>query len=105
MSEKLDSQTVAKIAKLARLENNPSQEFLDKYGKELGAILEYVRELQEVDTTGISPLDGIRTITVDELREDTPHQDSIAYSRVRLNIINNFPNRQGNLLVLPGIFE
>lgn len=105
MTKKLDKDTVRKIAHLARLNKNPSDEFLEKYSTELGAILEYVEKLQEVDTTGISPLDGIRTITIDQLREDVPAQDKQQYERIRQNIIANFPTKQGVLLELPGIFE
>jgi aspartyl-tRNA(Asn)/glutamyl-tRNA(Gln) amidotransferase subunit C len=97
--------TVAKVAKLARLSNNPSPEFLTKYTTELSSILDYINQLQEVDTNGVSPTDGIRTIKVSQLREDTPDANQEDYQRVRNNIINNFPNRQGDLLTLPGIFE
>ncbi len=105
MTKKLDKDTVRKIAHLARLSQNPSDEFLEKYSTELGAILEYVDKLQEVDTTGIKPTDGIRTIQVNQLREDTPPSDQEEYNRIRENIIANFPTKQGVLLELPGIFE
>jgi aspartyl-tRNA(Asn)/glutamyl-tRNA(Gln) amidotransferase subunit C len=104
MSTKLDAAAVKKIAYLARLNQNPDQAFLDKYGDEIGEILGYVQELNEVDTSGIDPLGGSRTIFVFQLRDDEP-ADSPDYDRVRTNIINNFPNKQGNLLVVPGIFE
>ena len=97
--------TVAKVAKLARLNNNPSDEFLDKYSSELSSILEYINQLQEIDTSGISPTDGIRTITVSKLRDDVPPLDMVEYDRIRNNIIKNFPNKKGDLLCLPGIFE
>ncbi len=105
MSKVLDPEIVKKVAHLARLDNDPSDEFLEKYGRELGGILEYIDELSEVDTTGISPLDGIRTNTVDELREDKPGEDFETYERIRQNIIQEFPMKKGNLLELPGIFE
>jgi aspartyl-tRNA(Asn)/glutamyl-tRNA(Gln) amidotransferase subunit C len=101
MSKVLDPQTVTKIAKLARLTDNPSPEFLEKYGRELGAILDYVEELQKVDTTGISPTDGLRSTTVNQLREDIPFVDT----DIRARIIANFPIKKGDLLEVPGIFE
>jgi aspartyl-tRNA(Asn)/glutamyl-tRNA(Gln) amidotransferase subunit C len=97
--------TVAKVARLARLNNTPDDAFLTKYTGELSQILDYINQLSEVDTTGISPVDGIRTIQVTQLREDLPPIDMTEYNRIRQNIINNFPNTQGDLLVLPGIFE
>jgi aspartyl-tRNA(Asn)/glutamyl-tRNA(Gln) amidotransferase subunit C len=105
MSKKLDAATVKKIAQLAKLSNDPSPEFLEKYGEELGAILEYVDQLQEVDTSGISPTDGIRTISISQLREDHPPEDNEEYIRIRNNIIANFPTKTGVLLELPGIFS
>ena len=105
MSYILDPETVRKIAFLARLSKNPSPEFLEKYGIELGAVLEYMEQLKEIDTSGIDPFAGVRTITVAELRDDEPALNTIDYNRIRQNIIHNFPNKQGDLLVLPGIFE
>ena len=105
MSYILDPETVKKIAFLARLSKNPTPEFLEKYGIELGAVLEYMEQLKEIDTSGIDPFAGVRTIAVAELRDDEPVLDTVDYNRIRQNIINNFPNKQGDLLVLPGIFD
>jgi aspartyl/glutamyl-tRNA(Asn/Gln) amidotransferase C subunit len=101
MPNTLSPEVVAKVAALARLTDNPSPEFLEKYGRELGAVLEYVEELQKVDTKGISPLDGIRTINIKDLREDIPFVDQ----EIRTRIIANFPKKKGNLLEVAGIFE
>lgn len=101
----ISNQTVAKVADLARITKNPSQEFLDKYTKELSSIIEYINQLQVVDTKNITPNDGVRTITIKDLREDQITTDPATYLRIRNNIINNFPSRQGDLLVLPSIFE
>lgn len=102
----LDSATVRKVAtKLARISHDPSPEFLEKFGQELGSILEYVDQLQEVDTTGLKPTDGLRTTTLEKLRPDELPQDPETYNRVRQNIIAQFPEKNGPLLALPGIFE
>jgi len=105
MATVLDSKIVKKVAYLARISSNPSPEFLEKYGYDLGQVLNYVKELEEVDVTGINPLDGFRTIFVEDLREDEIDSDQNNYVNIRNNIISNFPNKQGNLLVIPGIFE
>ncbi|NJK70704.1 MAG: hypothetical protein HC932_00320 [Thermales bacterium] len=68
-------------------------------------MIDYIDELNEVNTTGISPLDGVRTNTIQELREDETTENETNYQRIRLNIIEQFPNRKGNLLELPGIFD
>jgi aspartyl-tRNA(Asn)/glutamyl-tRNA(Gln) amidotransferase subunit C len=104
MASIIDPKSIKKIAILARLNDSPDQAFLEEYGLQLGKILEYVEELNEVDTSGIDPLGSNRTILFSELREDEIHLDQTRYQRVRTNILNNFPNKQGNLLVVPGIF-
>jgi len=104
-SSKISAAAVRKVALMARLDNNPSDEFVAKFQKQLGDILAHVDQLSSVDTSGISPTDGIRTIPVSNLRPDQPDTDQARYQRVRSNIIRNFPHKQGDLLVVPGIFE
>ncbi len=105
MSTRLDATTVKKLAHLARLSENLTDEAIEIYISQIGAVLAYAEDLNEVDTIGISPLDGIRTISLEELRSDEPNSDLKAYRRVVQNIIANFPNKQANLLLVPGIFE
>ncbi len=104
MSQKiLDPQIVVNIAWLSRINAKPSLEFLEKFGKELGTVLEYVEQLKEVDISSVDSLLGSsRIITIDELAEDEPYPDQEEMARIRQNIIDNFPQKQGNLLVLPG---
>jgi aspartyl-tRNA(Asn)/glutamyl-tRNA(Gln) amidotransferase subunit C len=45
---------VAKVALLARLRVDPSQ--LETFAKQLNSIVDYVAQLQELDTTGVEPL-------------------------------------------------
>ena len=94
-----------KIAKLSHLSVELSDQEVHKYTSQLGAVLEYVEQLQSVDTGKIQALDGIRTCQISDLRPDIVSQDQGDYNRIRQNIIANFPNKQGNLLVLPGIFQ
>lgn len=106
MSNILDPKVVSKIAHLARLSNNPSEDFLEKNGRELGAILDYVAELKEVDISGVDNIIGsTRVVTIDDLAPDELDLKLDEYQKIRNNIIANFPNKQGDLLVLPGIFE
>jgi aspartyl-tRNA(Asn)/glutamyl-tRNA(Gln) amidotransferase subunit C len=44
---------VAKIAALANLELEPSE--IDRFARQLGDILAYAEEVQEVDTAGVPP--------------------------------------------------
>ena len=104
-SKTLSKSGIKKVARLARLEESADDKFLEEFGGQLNDIFEYINELKEVDLTGISPLDGVRTTTLIELRSDQIDQDTTRRDKIRQNILNAFPNRQGDLLVLPGIFE
>ena len=50
----ISTDDVKHVAKLARLEL--TEEEIDKYSKQLGSILQYVEQMNEVDTTGIEPM-------------------------------------------------
>jgi aspartyl-tRNA(Asn)/glutamyl-tRNA(Gln) amidotransferase subunit C len=50
----LTREEVLHVAKLARLTLNPEE--VDLFTRQLNDILAYVQKLQEVDTTGVSPL-------------------------------------------------
>jgi len=104
-TNQLDPKVVAKIAYLARLSKNPSPEFLAEYGKHLSSILDYVKELSNLDTKDVSPLSGLRTIEISELDEDETNSETIEYAETRQLIIDNFPSKKGDYLVLAGIFE
>ncbi len=66
MSQKiLDPQIVAKIARLSRISAKPSPEFLEKFGKELGLVLEYIEQLKEVDISSVYSLGSSRIVTID----------------------------------------
>ena len=58
----LDAATVAHVARLARLQLDAEQ--LAQMGRDLQRILDYVAELQAVDTQGVAPmqLPGDRTM-------------------------------------------
>ncbi len=102
---KLGSDAVSKVAKLARISKELSPDKLAKYELELNSILEHVSELQKVDVSSIQPMAGMRTISVDDLRADQPDSDAENYAKVRSNIISNFPEKQGDYLVISGIFQ
>lgn len=67
----LSAEQVRKVARLARL--GLSEEQVERYREQLGAVLAYVQRLQELDLTDVEPLAN----TVEEpnrLRPDQPSQ-------------------------------
>jgi len=106
MSQALDPALIIKIARIAKLSANPSPEFVDKFSQQLGVIIDYVKQLEEVDVSQITTIGSARIVTLDDLAEDIPYSEA-EMEQIRQNIINNFPQRQGDLLVLrgAGIFD
>jgi aspartyl-tRNA(Asn)/glutamyl-tRNA(Gln) amidotransferase subunit C len=62
---------VAQIAALANLELEPAE--IDLFARQLGEILSYAEEVQQVDTTGVPPTASVLTRhAVDRLDEVRP---------------------------------
>jgi aspartyl/glutamyl-tRNA(Asn/Gln) amidotransferase C subunit len=92
---------VKKVANLGRLYKTSSDDQNQKPQKDLNSILEMVQKLSSLDLSKYSPHAAFKIIGLDELRSDEPNNEIEEYARVRQNIINNFPARQGDLLQLP----
>jgi aspartyl/glutamyl-tRNA(Asn/Gln) amidotransferase C subunit len=103
MTTRITSQSVQKVANLARLHSQSEEGFVVHFQQELDAILSYVDELNTVTSSSTKVVH--RTTTLSQLREDKPVDNEIAYKAVRDAIIANFPTSQGDLLILPGIFH
>ena len=84
---------------------NRVTELVEKYESELNSILNHVSELLKVDTSNIEAMSGIRTISIDELRPDEPEHNQALYENIRSRIIANFPEKEGDFLVISGIFQ
>jgi aspartyl/glutamyl-tRNA(Asn/Gln) amidotransferase C subunit len=101
MSTVITPQDVKKVASLSRLFHDADSKIIDGYQYNMDAVLRYADQLSNIDVTGFSPHQSIATIGINDLRDDENDQDTVTYQRVRSNILNNFPARQGDLLELP----
>ena len=101
MANDITIEDVQKVANLSRLSDHLSEEEQSKYHQNLGAILGFADELLAIDASDYSPHSAIASVSVGELRTDEPNNDNPEYSRVRDNILSNFPVRKGDLLELP----
>ena len=88
---------VEHIAHLARLSLSESEKEL--FSHQLGAILEYVKKLNELDTAGIEPTSHVlemnNVMREDTLRASLPPDTALA----------NAPDRSGNFFRVPKIIE
>ncbi|MCZ2342943.1 MAG: Asp-tRNA(Asn)/Glu-tRNA(Gln) amidotransferase subunit GatC [Bacteroidales bacterium] len=93
----LSPEQVRKVAALARLELSPDQ--LTVMAGQLNRILDFVDQLQQVDTTGVEPM--AHPIPVENVfREDAPRE-----SLPTGEALANAPNRGGNFFAVPAVFS
>jgi aspartyl-tRNA(Asn)/glutamyl-tRNA(Gln) amidotransferase subunit C len=97
MSLSLDE--VRRIAVLARLELSPEEERV--FQGQLSAILDYVRQLEELDVSGVEPMThALAAGDPAPLREDEV-QPSLAPDEA----LANAPAREGTCFKVPRIIE
>ena len=97
MSSKLTEQEVRHVAKLARL--NCTDEEVTLFTEQLGAILEYIDQLDELDTTNIEPLAHCLPVH-NVLRDDIP-QPSLTNDQA----LANAPQRDGEFFAIPKVLD
>jgi aspartyl-tRNA(Asn)/glutamyl-tRNA(Gln) amidotransferase subunit C len=93
----LDEQTVARIARLARIAV-PEQE-LGPLAGELSHILDWIEQLNEVDTGGVPPMTSVVAMKL-AWREDQVTDGGRAEE-----ILANAPARQDGYFVVPKVVE
>ncbi len=86
---------VEKVSLLARLELNRDE--IDSMTAQLGHVLEYIQQLDELDTAGVEPLAHPIDIQ-DVLVEDQPHQ-----SLEREQALANAPKRDDECYRVPAV--
>jgi aspartyl-tRNA(Asn)/glutamyl-tRNA(Gln) amidotransferase subunit C len=67
MASELSDEEVRRIADLARLDVSPDE--IPRFAQQLTAILRYAELVQQVDTTGVTPTEGVATAG---FRDDSP---------------------------------
>ncbi len=93
----IDIKDVEHVAKLARLEL--TQEEKEKFTTQLGAILDHINHLNEVDTTNVEPMAHAFPIK-NVLREDEAKKE---FSRDEL--LKNAPDEEDGFFRVPKINE
>lgn len=93
----IERKTVEHVAKLARLQLTPEE--LDRYGQQLGAILDYIAKLETLDIAALEPL-AHAVDTANVFREDVPRP-----CLPREAALQNAPERTSDFFVVPKIIE
>lgn len=95
MAERLSESDVRHVAKLARLKC--SEEEIHLFTEQLGAVLDYVAQLEEVDTHDVEPLAHCLPVN-NVFREDVP-----GASLSNDEALANAPQRDGEFFAVPKI--
>ncbi|MBC6365304.1 Asp-tRNA(Asn)/Glu-tRNA(Gln) amidotransferase subunit GatC [Algoriphagus sp. AK58] len=94
---KIDKESIKKIAHLARLEFDESS--AEKISKDMSLILDWVEQLNEVDTTGVEPLttmsSEINVMREDKVGNHMSHEDAL----------KNAPKSDSDYFRVPKVLE
>ena len=93
----IDKNQVKKVAKLSRISLDDSK--LESLSKDLDSILNFVKELNKVDTNKIEPLSSI----VDKKLE--PRVDKINDGQIKKEILKNSPDKNEDFFIVPKVVE
>jgi len=93
----IDKETVRNIAKLARIAE--PEDRLEPLARELSAILDWVAQLNEVDTEHVPPMTSAVEISL-PWRQDVV--DDGGYAE---DIVRNAPEAQDNFFTVPKVVE
>ncbi|MBI2475190.1 Asp-tRNA(Asn)/Glu-tRNA(Gln) amidotransferase subunit GatC [Candidatus Uhrbacteria bacterium] len=95
----LSNDDVKYIAKLARLHINDDE--VEQFSEQLSSILDYVAKLQEVNTDNVPELQ--HALDVSNVFRDDVEDNCV--ERTRNIALENFSNRNGDLLEVQSVFD
>ncbi|MGQ0527800.1 MAG: Asp-tRNA(Asn)/Glu-tRNA(Gln) amidotransferase subunit GatC [Alphaproteobacteria bacterium] len=93
----IDKNTIRKVARLARLE--VSEEDVDRLTPQVGGIMKWIEQLQELNTNNIEPLANVVNTEL-YLRKD-----EVTDGGIPEKILTNAPETVSNYFVVPKIVE
>ena len=94
---KLDTNTINKIAKLARI--RLSDEEVYDLVKDMNSILDWVEQLNEVNTDSVKPLANISSLTLPQRKDEAKDINSSD------EILKNSPDKLEGYFAVPKVVE
>lgn len=98
----ISKKTLEYLAGLGRIELDKKHE--EKMFGDLQNILGHFDELNEVDTEGVEPLAG-GTIEANVFRNDCGFKEIQNSKLITQNLLDAFPDKEGDFLKVPPVFE
>jgi aspartyl-tRNA(Asn)/glutamyl-tRNA(Gln) amidotransferase subunit C len=93
----VDEATVRRIARLARIKVTDAE--AKALEKELSGILDWVKQLDEVDVGNVEPMTRVIPMT---LRK---RDDEVTDGEIPEQVLANAPQREGDFFVVPKVVE
>ena len=93
----IDAATVRKVAKLARIRE--PEERLEPLAREISGIMQWIEQLNEVDTDGVEPMTSAVSVPM-PMREDVVTEGGDA-----AKILANAPKADKGFFVVPKVVE
>ena len=93
----IDKDTVIKISKLSRI--HVKEEEIKSLSNDLSHIINWINQLDELDTNDVEPLSGVNIDTL-PLRKDEVTEDKNTE-----NILQNAPEANSGFFVVPKVVE
>ena len=93
----IDAATVRKVARLARIAE--PEDRLEPLAKELSGILDWIEQLNEVDTDGVEPMTSAVQVKL-PMREDV-----VTEGGDPAKVLANAPKTVNNFFVVPKVVE
>jgi len=93
----IDKSQVKKVAKLSRISLDDKK--LESLSKDLDSILNFVEQLNKLDTKKTEPLTSI----VDKTLE--PRKDVISDGKIKDQILKNSPDKNEEFFIVPKVVE
>ena len=93
----IDKNQVKKVAKLSRISLDESK--VESLSKDLDSILNFVDQLNKLDTKKTEPLSAI----VDKNLE--PRSDKVNDGKIKKEILKNSPDKNDDFFIVPKVVE
>ncbi len=93
----LDKDTVNKIAYLARM--RVADDKLEPLAGELSSILDWIEQLQELDTDGVEPMASVSDVTLPQ------RKDVVTDGNCQTAVLKNAPDGEDGFFTVPKVVE
>ena len=93
----IDKATVLRISRLARIQLD--EQGTDSIAKDLDSIINWVEQLNEVNTKGITPMTSVVDVALQK------REDLVTDAASREDLLSNAPDSEEGFFVVPKVIE